>query len=87
MITFNNNKGFHNYVREHYGTLKSILKQLPKKEQDILRMYFELGKEQKEIATVLGLTQGGVSHRMSKSRRRIQYLLNSVLTCSIEGRR
>lgn len=50
------------------------LKSLPIREQKILVLYYQEKKNQPEIASLMGLTQGAVSSRISRSRERIQFL-------------
>ena len=58
-----------------FKDLEPYLDLLPKKEYDLLVMYYLLKKEQKEIAKILRLTQGGVSHRLSRARARLKFLV------------
>lgn len=55
--------------------LRPYLNLLPKKEADLLLMYYVLRKDQKEIAAILRLTQGGVSHRIARARSRLKYII------------
>lgn len=48
---------------------------LPKKEADLILMYYILKKDQKEIAKILNLSQGGVSHRIARARERLKFLI------------
>jgi DNA-binding MarR family transcriptional regulator len=58
-----------------FKDLEPYLELLPKKEYDLIFMYYVLKKEQKEIAKILRLTQGGVSHRISRAKKRLRYLV------------
>jgi DNA-directed RNA polymerase specialized sigma subunit len=49
---------------------------LPKKEADLILMYHILKKDQKEIAKILNLSQGGVSHRIARARERLKFLIS-----------
>lgn len=51
-----------------------FLKKLPEREQDLIEMYYRRGKKQKEIAEFFGVTQGGVSHRLSRAIKRLKFL-------------
>lgn len=51
------------------------LAMLPKKEADLILMYYILRKDQKEIAKILHLSQGGVSHRIARARERLKFLI------------
>lgn len=56
--------------------LKPYLAMLPKKEADLILMYHVLKKDQKEIAKILNLSQGGVSHRIARARERLRFLIS-----------
>jgi predicted XRE-type DNA-binding protein len=58
-----------------FKDLEPYLELLPKKEYDLIIMYYVLKKEQKEIAEILRLTQGGVSHRISRAKARLKFLV------------
>lgn len=58
-----------------FEDLEPYLELLPKKEYDLIYMYYVLKKEQKEIAKILKLTQGGVSHRISRAKARLKFLV------------
>lgn len=58
-----------------FKDLEPYLQMLPKKEYDLIIMYYVLKKEQKEIAKILRLTQGGVSHRISRAKSRLKFLV------------
>jgi len=58
-----------------FKDLEPYLDLLPRKEYDLIIMYYVLKKEQKEIAKILRLTQGGVSHRISRAKARLKYLV------------
>ena len=46
------------------------------REIDLIYMYFILGKGQKQMARILGITQGAVSLRLRKAIKRLQFLAN-----------
>ena len=58
-----------------FKDLEPYLELLPKKEYDLVVLYYLLKKEQKEIAKILRLTQGGVSHRISRAKARLRFLV------------
>ncbi len=61
------------------GTLsqvKELLLKIPEKEVDLIYMYYILGKGQKQMARILGITQGAVSLRLRKAIKRLQFLVN-----------
>jgi len=51
-----------------------FLSQLPSREQDLIDMYYSKGKKQKEIAEFFGVTQGAISHRLSRAIKRLEFL-------------
>jgi DNA-binding transcriptional regulator LsrR (DeoR family) len=66
---------FDNSFPYSFKDLEPFLELLPKKEYDLIFMYYILKKEQKEIAKILRLTQGGVSHRISRAKSRLKFLV------------
>ena len=56
--------------------VKPYLAMLPKKEADLIHMYYILKKDQKEIAKILNLSQGGVSNRIARARERLRFLIS-----------
>lgn len=56
--------------------VKPYLALLPTKEADLILMYYVLKKDQKEIAKILNLSQGGVSHRIARARERLKFLIS-----------
>jgi predicted XRE-type DNA-binding protein len=66
---------FDNSFPYTFKDLEPFLDLLPKKEYDLIFMYYILKKEQKEIAKILRLTQGGVSHRISRAKARLKFLV------------
>ena len=66
---------FDNSFPHTFKDLEPYLELLPKKEHDLIIMYYVLKKEQKEIAGILRLTQGGVSHRISRAKARLRFLV------------
>jgi len=66
---------FDNSFPYTFKDLEPYLELLPKKEHDLIIMYYVLKKEQKEIAGILRLTQGGVSHRISRAKARLRFLV------------
>ena len=66
-----------------------FISKLPEREQDLIEMYYHREKKQKEIAEFFGVTQGAVSHRLSRAIKRLKFLrdmpklaqdLNSILS-------
>jgi len=56
--------------------IRPFLDQIPTREADFLELYFLLGKNQAEIATIFGVCQGTVCHRLKKAVSRIRFLLS-----------
>lgn len=50
------------------------LHRLPNKEQDMVDLYYFRKKRQKDIARMFSITQGAVSHRLSRARKRLRFL-------------
>lgn len=57
-----------------FSELEVFLDRLPTREVDLVHMYYCLAKKQKEIATFFGITQGAVSHRLKRARKRLIFL-------------
>lgn len=66
------------YAASQYSLsdVSPYLQSLPAKEADLIMMYYVLKKDQKEIAKILKLSQGGVSHRIARARERLKYLVS-----------
>ena len=47
---------------------------LPEREQDLVYMYYSLDKKQKEIASFFQLSQGAISHRLTRARERLVFI-------------
>lgn len=54
--------------------LEPYIDRLPQREKDLIDMYYRDQKKQKEIADFFGVTQGAVSHRLSRARKRLAFL-------------
>jgi predicted transcriptional regulator len=50
------------------------LNKLPPKERDLISLYHIQGKKQKEIAEIFSVTQGAISHRLSRAFKRLVFL-------------
>jgi len=53
-----------------------LLEMIPKREADLILMYYVEGKRQAEIASIFGVTQAAVSYRLHKGLKRIKFLLS-----------
>lgn len=51
-----------------------FLDRLPSKERDLIRLYYYMDKKQKEIAEIFSVTQGAISHRLSRAGKRLRFL-------------
>lgn len=58
-----------------FADLLPYLERLPYREQDLISMYFQLNKDQAEIAKIFNISQGAVSHRIRKALKRLQFLV------------
>lgn len=50
------------------------LHMLPEKEQDLLYMYHSIDKKQKEIANFFNVSQGAISHRLTRAKVRLKFI-------------
>jgi len=53
---------------------EDFIRRLPQREQDLIDMYCRAHKKQKEIASFFGVTQGAVSHRLTRALERLKFL-------------
>jgi predicted transcriptional regulator len=57
-----------------YDEMRPFLSRLPLREVDLIELYYNHGKNQKDIAKMFGVTQGAVSSRLSRARTRLKFL-------------
>jgi hypothetical protein len=57
-----------------YDDFQPFISLLPRREIDLIDLYFRKEKKQKEIAEYFSVTQGAVSHRLSRACKRLQFL-------------
>jgi predicted XRE-type DNA-binding protein len=57
-----------------YEDFKPFISRLPQREIDLIDMYYREEKKQKEIAEFFGVTQGAISHRLSRACKRLEFL-------------
>jgi hypothetical protein len=57
-----------------YEDFKPFISRLPKREIDLIEMYYKDEKKQKEIADYFSVTQGAISHRLSRACKRLMFL-------------
>lgn len=58
----------------HIEDFKPFIDKLPQREIDLIDLYYKKNKKQKEIAHFFGVTQGAISHRLSRARKRLAFL-------------
>jgi len=59
----------------HLDKIKAVLDRLPKREADLIRLYYFRGKRQTDIAEIFGITQAAVSYRLQRALKRIRFLV------------
>jgi hypothetical protein len=57
-----------------YDDFIPFLDRLPSKERDLIKLYYYMDKKQKEIAEIFSVTQGAISHRLSRAGKRLRFL-------------
>ncbi len=57
-----------------FEEFEPFISRLPQREIDLLEMYYREEKNQKEIAEFFGVTQGAISHRLSRAKKRLSFL-------------
>lgn len=57
-----------------WAEIEPYLDKIPPIEADILTMMFQLGKHERDIGAIFGLTQAAISYRLGKAVKRIQFL-------------
>jgi len=57
-----------------FEDFKPYISKLPQREIDLIEMYFRKEKKQKEIADFFGVTQGAISHRIKRAKKRLLFL-------------
>jgi len=73
----NANKIPYDDIRESdvsYDEIRPLLSKLPDREIDLMELYYRHKKNQKDIAKMFGVTQGAVSSRLSRARKRLKFL-------------
>lgn len=59
-----------------YEDIRPFLDRLPPREIDLIELYFHEKKNQKDIAKMFGVTQGAVSSRLARAKKRMKFLRN-----------
>jgi len=57
-----------------FEEIKPFLNRLPPREYDLVELYYVERKNQKDIAKMFGVTQGAVSSRLSRAKKRLIFL-------------
>lgn len=57
-----------------YEEIRPFLFRLPTREIDLIELYYNEHKNQKDIAKIFGVTQGAVSSRLSRAKKRLKFL-------------
>lgn len=57
-----------------FEEIKPFLNRLPAREYDLVELYYVEGKNQKDIAKMFGVTQGAISSRLSRAKKRLIFL-------------
>ena len=57
-----------------YEEIKPFLDRLPPREIDLIELYYNDHKNQKDIAKMFGVTQGAISSRLSRAKKRLRFL-------------
>jgi predicted transcriptional regulator len=57
-----------------FDEIKPFLNRLPPREYDLIELYFVDQKNQKDIAKMFSITQGAVSSRLSRAKKRLIFL-------------
>jgi DNA-directed RNA polymerase specialized sigma24 family protein len=62
---------------ENYeGRIAPLLDRIPKREADLIYLYFIQKKRQADIAVIFNVTQAAISYRLDRGLRRIKFLLS-----------
>ena len=69
-----------------YEEIKPMLHRLPPREFDLMELYDRERKNQKDIAKIFGVTQGAVSSRLARARKRLEFLrdLPKITTMDVD---
>jgi len=57
-----------------FEEIKPFLNRLPPREYDLVELYYVEQKNQKDIAKMFGVTQGAISSRLSRAKKRLIFL-------------
>src|SRR5208337_2422667 len=63
--------------QENYeGRIAPLLDRIPKREADLIYLYFIQKKRQADIAIIFNVTQAAISYRLDRGLKRIKFLLS-----------
>ncbi len=57
-----------------YEEIRPFLYRLPPREIDLIELYYNERKNQKDIAKIFGVTQGAISSRLTRAKKRLRFL-------------
>jgi predicted transcriptional regulator len=57
-----------------YEEIRPFLFRLPAREIDLIELYYNERKNQKDIAKIFGVTQGAISSRLTRAKKRLKFL-------------
>lgn len=57
-----------------YEDIRPFLFRLPEREIDLIELYYNERKNQKDIAKIFGVTQGAISSRLTRAKKRLRFL-------------
>jgi len=57
-----------------YDEIRPFLYRLPPREIDLIELYYNERKNQKDIAKIFGVTQGAISSRLTRAKKRLRFL-------------
>lgn len=57
-----------------FDEIRPFLDLIPPRERDLVELYYEHGKNQKDIARMFSVTQGAISSRLARAKTRLKFL-------------
>lgn len=67
--------------------IEPLLTRIPKREADLIDLYYKQKKRQADIAEIFGVTQAAISYRLDRGLQRIRFLLSIPQIDEIDIRR
>lgn len=61
---------------DYESRIQPLLDRIPKREADLIYLYYIQKKRQADIAAIFGVTQAAISYRLDRGLQRIKFLLN-----------